>query len=135
MRKGYGKGFGMGYKNLMPMDSHIHSLSAKGVKTAKGKMISLNAINHQEAKSIVNKLQKQGKWNQFKANARKRIQELRNKGHSLSEAIHKWREEHPVTEGLAIGSGVALGLIALGLPVGAVALTVGVGIGASEVLK
>lgn len=32
-RKGYGIGKGMGYKNMMPMDSHIHSLSAKGVKT------------------------------------------------------------------------------------------------------
>jgi len=32
-RKGYGLGKGMGYKNLMPMDAHIHSLSAKGVKT------------------------------------------------------------------------------------------------------
>lgn len=33
MRKGYGIGQGKGYYNLMPMDSHIHSLSAKGVKT------------------------------------------------------------------------------------------------------
>jgi len=32
-RKGLGKGMGTGYKNLAPMDSHIHSLSAKGVKT------------------------------------------------------------------------------------------------------
>lgn len=32
-RKGLGKGLGMGYKNLVPMDAHIHSLSAKGVKT------------------------------------------------------------------------------------------------------
>ena len=32
-RKGYGLGKGMGYKNLMPMDAHIHSLSAKGQKT------------------------------------------------------------------------------------------------------
>jgi len=32
-RKGYGLGKGQGYKNLMPMDSYIHSLSAKGVKT------------------------------------------------------------------------------------------------------
>jgi len=31
-RKGYGIGKGQGYKNMMPMDSHIHSLSAKGVK-------------------------------------------------------------------------------------------------------
>ena len=33
LRKGLGIGMGMGYKNLMPMDSHIHSLSAKGQKT------------------------------------------------------------------------------------------------------
>ena len=32
-RSGLGKGLGMGYKNLVPMDRHIHSLSAKGVKT------------------------------------------------------------------------------------------------------
>jgi len=32
-RRGLGKGLGTGYKNLAPMDSHIHSLSAKGVKT------------------------------------------------------------------------------------------------------
>jgi len=32
-RKGLGKGMGTGYKNLAPMDSHIHSLSAKGCKT------------------------------------------------------------------------------------------------------
>jgi len=33
IRRGLGKGLGTGYKNLAPMDSHIHSLSAKGVKT------------------------------------------------------------------------------------------------------
>ena len=32
-RRGLGKGLGMGYKNIAPLDSHIHSLSAKGVKT------------------------------------------------------------------------------------------------------
>jgi len=32
-RKGLGIGKGRGYYNIMPMDSHIHSLSAKGVKT------------------------------------------------------------------------------------------------------
>jgi len=32
-RKGYGKGLGMGYKNLVPLDPYIHSLSAKGVKS------------------------------------------------------------------------------------------------------
>lgn len=36
MRKGLGKGTGkIGYYNLAPMDSHIHSLSAKGVVTYK----------------------------------------------------------------------------------------------------
>jgi len=33
IRKGLGKGLGMGYKNIAPLDSHIHSLSAKGQKT------------------------------------------------------------------------------------------------------
>ena len=33
MRRGLGRGLGTGYKNLAPMDSHIHSLSAKGIKT------------------------------------------------------------------------------------------------------
>ena len=33
MRKGLGLGKGKGYYNLMPMDSHIHSLSAMGVKS------------------------------------------------------------------------------------------------------
>jgi len=28
-----GRGLGCGYKNIVPMDSHIHSLSAKGQKT------------------------------------------------------------------------------------------------------
>ena len=32
-RKGLGKGLGLGYRNLLPMDSFIHSLSAKGIKT------------------------------------------------------------------------------------------------------
>src|SRR4030042_841444 len=31
-RQGYGKGLGCGYKNLLPNDSFIHGLSAKGVK-------------------------------------------------------------------------------------------------------
>jgi len=34
-RKGMGKGLGTGYKNIAPMDAHIHSLSAKGVVTYK----------------------------------------------------------------------------------------------------
>jgi len=41
-RKGLGRGRGKGYYNIVPLDSHIHSLSAKG--------ISLNAINKGDAK-------------------------------------------------------------------------------------
>jgi hypothetical protein len=32
-RKGLGIGLGKGYKNILPMDKYIHSLSAKGIKT------------------------------------------------------------------------------------------------------
>ena len=32
-RKGLGRGLGTGYKNLVPIDSHIHSLNAKGIKS------------------------------------------------------------------------------------------------------
>ena len=34
VRKGLGKGMGCGYKNIAPMDAHIHSLSARGQKTS-----------------------------------------------------------------------------------------------------
>lgn len=33
IRRGLGKGLGTGYKNLIPIDAHIHSLSAKGILT------------------------------------------------------------------------------------------------------
>jgi hypothetical protein len=33
MRRGLGKGLGMGYKNLVPKDPYIHGLSARGIKT------------------------------------------------------------------------------------------------------
>lgn len=39
-----GKGKGKGYFNIAPMDSHIHSLSAKGVKTQTLKMMDLATI-------------------------------------------------------------------------------------------
>jgi hypothetical protein len=32
-RQGLGKGLGSGYRNIAPMDAHIHGLSAKGIKT------------------------------------------------------------------------------------------------------
>jgi len=41
-RRGLGKGLGIGYKNLVPMDSHIHSLSAKGCKTRQLYAVNMN---------------------------------------------------------------------------------------------
>lgn len=38
-RRGMGKGLGCGYKNIAPMDSHIHSLSAKGIKTLQKQLL------------------------------------------------------------------------------------------------
>ena len=35
VRIGLGRGLGCGYKNLAPMDAHIHSLSAKGISSYK----------------------------------------------------------------------------------------------------
>ena len=52
VRRGMGKGMGCGYKNIAPMDAHIHSLSAKGVKT-----------NHQFVPNVVKTRQKnKGVW-------------------------------------------------------------------------
>jgi len=36
-RRGLGKGMGIGYKNLVPLDAHIHSLSAKGFSQKQSK--------------------------------------------------------------------------------------------------
>jgi len=43
-RKGMGKGLGCGYKNIAPMDAHIHSLSAKGEKTYVEKVFPSGAL-------------------------------------------------------------------------------------------
>ena len=42
-RKGMGKGMGQGYKNILSVyDSHIHSLSAKGVRTLNASVIEFS---------------------------------------------------------------------------------------------
>ena len=54
MRQNLGIGKGKGYYNLIPIDSHIHSLSAKGVKTRKRQMRnvaignSLSVLNNKD---------------------------------------------------------------------------------------
>jgi hypothetical protein len=65
-----GKGLGTGYKNIAPMDSHIHSLSAKGQKTItwdfKSKKVKTVNVDFTNLKSIENaekqkaRLEKQG---------------------------------------------------------------------------
>lgn len=49
-----GRGLGIGYKNLVPIDSHIHSLSAKGVKSWNKTYMKLNA-SHKQMFHIVDK--------------------------------------------------------------------------------
>ena len=70
-RKGYGLGKGQGYKNMMPMDSHIHSLSAKGQKTyshvklnAKGKKYKKTQVEKDEdyAYNIADEFQLNPEW-------------------------------------------------------------------------
>jgi len=56
MRKGYGLGKGQGYKNLMPMDSYIHSLSAKGIKSyTKSEQTRLKNLLHSQRNAIITK--------------------------------------------------------------------------------
>lgn len=59
IRRGLGKGLGMGYKNIAPMDGHIHSLSAKGVKTYSKKKLAkafsdFNVIGIHTGKNLQN---------------------------------------------------------------------------------
>ena len=56
-RTGMGKGLGKGYKNIAPMDSHIHSLSAKGVKTRYA-IVNLNVWSDDKPQDIINYFQK-----------------------------------------------------------------------------
>lgn len=56
-RKGLGRGLGTGYKNIVPMDSHIHSLSAKGQKSywsAYHKPKTVNAMGYMHQFKIDN---------------------------------------------------------------------------------
>jgi len=54
-RQGLGKGLGMGYKNIVPFDSHIHSLSAKGITTHKaGKNLWLTSGNKKPTPKSLN---------------------------------------------------------------------------------
>ena len=52
MRRGLGKGLGMGYKNLTPMDSHIHSLSAKGMSIMVGDVVKINNRKGTESSNL-----------------------------------------------------------------------------------
>jgi len=50
-RKGYGINKGQGYKNLMPMDSYVHSLSARGCKS-KTKLYAKQSLTQEERREI-----------------------------------------------------------------------------------
>ena len=49
-RQGMGKGQGKGYKNLMAMDSYVHSMSAHGIKVLPIKRVSYGKLNPKLAK-------------------------------------------------------------------------------------
>ena len=51
-RLGMGKGRGVGYYNIAPLDSHIHSLSAKGVKSIINKYSSGKKLTKSESARI-----------------------------------------------------------------------------------
>ena len=52
MRKGLGKGKGKGYYNIVPMDSHIHSLSAKGVKTYSSVVKDIQKLSRKDRQKL-----------------------------------------------------------------------------------
>jgi len=144
-RKGMGLNQGKGYYNIAPMDTHIHSLSAKGVKTYfkfgkkdfKELRLCATGITEEhkaEAVEIVTELKKQGKWEAFKEDAKKKISALKQRGYTTSQAIKKWVDEHNYLVGVSAGAGVALGLVALGTGVGLAAFTVGSSLLTSELL-
>lgn len=54
-RKGLGSGLGRGYYNILPMDSYIHSLSAKGIKSQMQKLYAKKTLTETE-KAIIGML-------------------------------------------------------------------------------
>lgn len=51
-RKGLGKGLGQGYKNIAPMDSYVHSMSAQGIKTLEIDRATYGKLNPKLAKDL-----------------------------------------------------------------------------------
>ena len=146
IRKGMGLGKGSGYYNLALMDSHIHSLSAKGVKThsksnknyLKELRLYATGITEEhkvEATKVIVELKKQGKWEAFKEDARRKIDALKQRGYTTSQAIRKWVDEHNYLVGVTAGAGVALGIVAIGGGIGLAGFTVVSGTLTGEWLK
>jgi hypothetical protein len=66
-RKGLGKGLGRGYKNIVPRDPYVHSLSAKGVKTQDPVLMKLA---EEEKKHFQSVLRQQKKLSKLKLSAK-----------------------------------------------------------------
>ena len=60
MRRGLGKGQGMGYKNLLPRDSYIHGLSAKGLSTVAQPVFNRKIV---DARQLTKKEVDEEGWN------------------------------------------------------------------------
>jgi hypothetical protein len=98
-RTGYGRGQGMGYKNLVTQDPYIHSLSAKGVKTKKPKKSKTpNLDMMKERKDMFSVLQGKGFRKDFGmiATPQKRglIRELARKVAEGIEWAKEWEKHH-----------------------------------------
>lgn len=84
MRKGLGKGTGnVGYYNLVPIDSHIHSLSARGIKSYPIPKSELKLYAKSEKFESLNTQEKKNVLEQIKDKAQQ----------GVDWAVH-WEQEH-----------------------------------------
>lgn len=88
-RKGLGKGLGVGYKNLAPLDPHIHSLSARGIKSQRPMM--LYAKNEDVSAKDKERLVLLAK--DFDNITAKELKEIEEKVRSQVEEVEDWYDE------------------------------------------
>ena len=74
-RKGLGKNKGKGYYNILPLDSHIHSLSAKGVKT-RTYIVTADGFAYEHSVKAKSKKEAVKKVNEMLEGELKKVQEI-----------------------------------------------------------
>jgi len=91
IRKGLGKGMGKGYYNLMSIDSHIHSLSAKGVKSKPVRVYTVKTPKGYRYSFSPDKLEAKGRAELKKEYDK--VKEQLTKAYKLREKIEKMSYE------------------------------------------